>query len=279
MDIQPPPADNAAERHGKITGIVGGLGPHAHILFERRLLDACGDCASEQDYPAWSLISRPGVPDRTAALIGQGPSPVPDLLDVLGLLAPTADFAVIPCNTAHAFLDELVPASPLPIVSMIHETVRFLTRPGERRTIGLLGTSGLLSCRVYQRVTDALGAQLDWVTLLDLPDGEARQENLVTSSLYGRLYPDGKRSGGIKCSASQDPITGRPYKDALSEAANLLRQAGAVQIIAGCTEIPLSLEGAPDVVDPMAVTAESIVAWVTGTCSPEEWRQRLLGAS
>ena len=44
-------------------GIIGGLGPYAHIEFETLLLSAAetalGGAALDQDYPSWVLSSMP----------------------------------------------------------------------------------------------------------------------------------------------------------------------------------------------------------------------------
>lgn len=66
----------AARIWQRVIGIVGGLGPHAHIEFERRLLAAITQPSSDQDYPEWVVSSIPQTPDRTAALLEGGPSPV-----------------------------------------------------------------------------------------------------------------------------------------------------------------------------------------------------------
>src|SRR5215217_697071 len=116
-----------------VIGIVGGMGPLAHIEFERRLLVATrrrlGRLPTDQDFPQWIASSMPDTPDRTAALLGDGPSPVPWLeRSVRRLCDKThdegADFAVITCNTAHAFLEEVRRRACVPLLDMIDETVR-----------------------------------------------------------------------------------------------------------------------------------------------------------
>jgi aspartate racemase len=114
----------------RVIGIMGGLGPHAHIELERLILAATADIlgrpAQDQDYPAWILSSVPATPDRTAALLSGGPSPLAALEESARRLCGRfgADFAVIPCNTAHAFLEELRPRVSIPIFDMVTETVK-----------------------------------------------------------------------------------------------------------------------------------------------------------
>jgi hypothetical protein len=66
-----------AWRH--VIGIVGGMGPLEHIEFERQLLVATrkrlGRPPTDQDSPEWIASSIPDTPDRTKALLGDGPPP------------------------------------------------------------------------------------------------------------------------------------------------------------------------------------------------------------
>ncbi len=223
-------------------GIVGGLGPHAHLELERRLLAAVEPVEGDQGYPSWVLASFPGTPDRTAAVLGAGPSPVPALRSSLERLRDAgAAFAVIACNTAHAFLGELVELEVLPILDMVGETVAAGLEAGDLEALGVLATTGTLRAEVYPKAAARLDPSLRVLSLHDVPGGEALQESLVMDSIYGR--PEGgHRVGGIKAGHEADPISGRPYCEALAEAAERLRAAGAQRIVCGCTEISLVLQ-------------------------------------
>ena len=66
-----------------IIGIVGGLGPYAHLALEEKLLKASGDllnATKDQEFPEWILSSLPGTPDRTEAICGSGEDPTPWLV-------------------------------------------------------------------------------------------------------------------------------------------------------------------------------------------------------
>ncbi len=113
-------------RQERLIGIVGGLGPFAHIDFERKLLDAARELIGarrDQDFPQWVLSSIPRTPDRTEAYFGEADDPTPVLLRSLERVQGAgADFAVIACNTAHLFLERVREQSPAPIVSLIEVT-------------------------------------------------------------------------------------------------------------------------------------------------------------
>src|SRR4051795_11089586 len=170
----------------RVIGIVGGMGPHAHVELEWRLLATIGRPATEKEYPEWVVSSVPQTPDRTLALLGEGPSPVPWLLRSFERLASCADFAVVACITAHAFLDEIRAQVRLPILDLVELTLMEAARrfgPGAR--IGILATTGALRGEVYRRTASRVTPGLDMVSLLDLPAGEALQEDLLMRPIYG----------------------------------------------------------------------------------------------
>lgn len=240
-------------------GIVGGLGPHAHVEFERRLLKAAEPVRAEQDYPPWVLVSLPGTPDRTRAIVAGGTSPVPRLRESLSLLAGRADFAVVACITAHAFLEELRPASPLPILDLAAATVEeVVTRRGEAAHVGVLATTGTLRSGLFAKAAARLAPALRMTSLLELPDGERRQEEWVMRAIYG-----GAAGGGLKAGAAVEPETGTPLVDLLSRAAGRLVDAGAEVVLTACTEIGMALGGemeGAELLDPLDVGARAALA-------------------
>lgn len=240
------------------------MGPHAHIEFERRLLAAIESPTSDQDYPEWVVSSVPQTPDRTVALLEDGPSPVPALLRSLERLASCADFAVLACVTAHAFLDDIRAQIKLPILSLTETALREAAgRLGPRARVGILATTGALRARVYQRAASQAGPDLELVSLLDLPDGETLQEELVMRPIYGPLREGRRGPGGIKSAGDRDLERGAPHRDTLSAAVRHLAAAGAQCVVLGCTEIPLALgreplDGVP-LLDPMDIAARAAV--------------------
>lgn len=247
-------------------GIVGGLGPHAHLRFEQALLAAVESPRRDQDYPPWILSSMPGTPDRTDALLHGGPSPVPALLEGLRRVAHAADFAVIPCNTAHAFIDPLRRSSPLPVLSMVEATIDAIrARLGPTARVGLLGTTGLLKSRIYPSAGPGFG----WSSPLTLPDGASLQQARVMRPIYGSVRGDGSSSGdGLKSGGRADGETGALHAETLMSVAGLLVDHGAECIVTACTEIPLvfapdTFRGVP-VFDPLACTARRALAIARG---------------
>ncbi len=254
-------------------GILGGLGPHAHIEFESLLLDATakalGSPAHDQDYPSWIVSSMPGTPDRTRALLEGSESPVEALVESASRLSKAA-FAVIPCNTAHAFLEEVRRRIRLPILDMIQVTAeRAVERVGPRGAIGILAALGTLRADLYRRKVHELAPSARVVSLLDLENGDELQERLVMEPVFGTLRTDGGRAGGgIKSGAVRDPRMKEELAEPMRVAARMLSDAGASVVLTACTEIPLVLGresvGEIPLLDPMAVAAEEAVEIALG---------------
>lgn len=235
---------------GTMAGIVGGLGPWAHVDLEQKILQAAqrghgqnGARLRDQDYPQWVLVSLPWTPDRTRALHGEGPSPVPALNEALARLEGAgADYAILACNTAHAYLGEL--KTKLPILDMIELCARRIRQDIRGGApVGLLATDGTLQARVYHQALKREGLLV--VTPLDLRrDGVKVQRELVMEPIYGPgERPDGQdwKNGdqyiGIKAGGS--PATARR---SFHRAARRLQTEFKIQaLIAGCTEIPIAL--------------------------------------
>ncbi len=245
-------------------GIVGGLGPHAHVAFESYLLAeasrAAGRPLFDQEYPPWLVSSLPQTPSRVRAVEEGSDAPVPMLLESASRLK-AADFLCVPCNQAHLFLSCQRERLPRPLLDMVDETVREVGRrlvPGE--TVGVLGVTGTLTSRLYRnRLARALPA-LRSVTLLDLPGGERLQNDLVMEPIFGKERR-GRRTGGIKAGKLYPR-----YRQRLLLAAEHLRQHGASVILTACSEIPLILGPRPpaDLLDPVAVLAREAIEVAAG---------------
>ena len=81
------------------------------------------------------IDNNPHIPDRNAALRGEGPSPGPALADAArGLERQGADFVVMACNAAHAWQADIEAAIAVPFLSMIDVTVEETVRRTAWRT-------------------------------------------------------------------------------------------------------------------------------------------------
>jgi aspartate racemase len=227
----------------KTIGVLGGMGPEATAYFFSLIIKATA-AARDQDHVPVLIYSLPQIPERTPAILGKGPSPVPLLRKGIRTLARAgAEFIVIPCVSAHAFMAEVRRTSPVPILSLVEEalvgTKRLKPSP---KGVGLLASTGSVQSGLFAKPFAAAGIEV-------LAPTEKEQAR-VMDAIFGRR--------GVKAGFTD----GRPREAVLDIAGRLIRR-GADAIIAGCTEIPLVLrdEDIPvPLIEPMRIAARVSIA-------------------
>ena len=244
------------------------------------------------------VVSNPETPDRTLAIKGLGPSPLPWLVESARLAEQMgAGDLAYPCNTAHYFLHrapaELAPRVPL--VDMIHETVAEVAASDLRR-VGLLATTGTTSTRLYQEAFEAKAVS---VVVPQHLEGAPSAPDLEGE---GRVTRDAYQRHGVALDGSLDPARLPAVVDLVvgllgeqeglvmeairgafgvkagftsgvaaalaAEAGRRLVSRGAQALVLGCTELPLVLTGrateldgrAVRLVDPTSVVAARLMA-------------------
>ena len=262
----------------QVIGIVGGLGPRAHIEFERRLLDCVrqrlGQHAVEQDYPSWLLASIPSIPDRTKAIVSGGASPVEGILRALDLLSG-ADFAVIPCVTAHAFIREIATCSSIPLLNLVDETLKVvadklkITNGG--REVGLLATTGTLHSAVFHKAAmDRSDICIVTPPDLDASLGLHWQQSVVMGAIYGRDAGRADLGGGVKSGSHEVPEMRERMIAELEDLLSEYARRGIRVAIPGCTELSIlapALRSQVELVDPLSVGAEAVLTVADGSRS------------
>ena len=206
----------------KTIGILGGMGPEATLECYARIIKSIA-AKTDQEHPRVIIDSNPKVPDRTAAIIGEGESPVPILVQgCRALQLAGADFIIIPCVSAHFFLEAVRQETELPILSIFDAVTETICRDHpDIRTVGLMGTTGTISGGLFQK-------RLADDNIQTIVADEAHQSN-VMAAIY-----DIKNARPTR---SRKQITA----DLVATAESLISK-GAQGIIAGCTEIPLALK-------------------------------------
>lgn len=199
----------------RIVGVLGGMGPDATADFMSRVIRAT-PAEKDQDHLRMLVDNNPHVPNRQEALLRGGEDPGPTLAAMArGLEAAGADFLVMPCNTAHAFVHAITEAVDIPLVSIIDATVDAC---GDAGMIGVLATDGCLASGVFQE------ALADRGRVAVLPD-DAEMDALM--GLIRRI-----KAGDT----DSEVVAG------MRAIAKALAVRGAEVIVAGCTEIPLVLD-------------------------------------
>jgi aspartate racemase len=198
----------------KTIGILGGMGPAATALvFD--LIIKLTPAQKDQDHLPVIINNLPQIPDRTAAILGEGPSPVPAVVAGLNLLQRTGvDFVIIPCNTVFYFYDDFFPKVNLPVIHICTPVIQHLksTTTSANRKIGILSTTGTNRTKIYENFFQRHGYQ-------PILPSEKNQNNLMHA-----IYE-------IKAGKCQvEPIL---------EAGSELLNYGASKVILGCTELSL----------------------------------------
>lgn len=207
-------------RKVKTIGILGGMGPEATLyLYGQIIINTSAE--KDQDHIPVIINSNPQTPDRTRNIVYGEESPLPYLVQGAKLLEKAgASLLLIPCNTAHYYIDDISAEISVPIISMIDTTSATVAGAGVKKA-GILATTGSIQSGLYQKMLQKYGVEVV------LPNSR-EQEEIVMEAVYGKK--------GVKAGYKRGP------GELLKRAAALLEDRGAECIIAGCTEIPLVLK-------------------------------------
>lgn len=290
--------EESKQKESKQLGISGGMGPGATLFFGKLVTLAPEVFKPKvryiQLFPPPPKETSHQIPntteyvkeipheiknntkkDRTKALFNEGDSPVPEIVkDCNEFEEKGCCIGVLPCNTAHAFLEPwqhinrqtgelkegtfsgIQEQTFLPILSMVDVTVQYFRNQYPNiKKIGFLGTNGTVKSKLYHKAFEKYGIEIV------VPEEEIQEE--VMAGIYDEKY--GVKSGIDKATPIKDVEEGKhPTTRFQKGVENIQKQAPEVKhIILGCTEIPMALTVA-DVskdmvlVDPMKVTVLGI---------------------
>ena len=228
----------------KIIGILGGMGPEASADLYMRIIKAT-PVKKDQDHYRIIIDSNPKVPDRTPAILGTGPSPLPVMLETArNIQNAGANFLLMSCNTAHYFYQQLQDGLDIPVLHMIGlSAADTAERLPSVRKAGLLATDGTIASRLYH---DSYGEKE-----IEILAPSAGSQSRVMDAIYRHIKTGDLDQGG----------------ELLRNVAEELIADGAEAVICGCTEVSLVLHDgdlAVPVVDPMQVLALKAVAFAGG---------------
>lgn len=223
----------------KTIGILGGMGPLATAdLFQKITL--LTEAETDRDHIRVYIDSNANIPDRTAAILSNGPDPVPEMASALrNLEACGADCVIMPCNTAHYFLPRLQAMTEIPFLSILTAAAEACKAQFPGKTVGILATKGTLSAQLYQ---NALGeANVPYL----IPETE--EQDALMRVIYD----------GVKAGKGPDA-----YRADLLTVVEHMMTRGAGVFLLGCTELPLAAEAVGltvPVVDPTAELAKAAI--------------------
>lgn len=200
----------------KILGVYGGLGPAASAEF-LRLLAEMAPAKVDQDHPIVYMYSNPQIPDRSAAIMGMGPSPEEDLMKGLFTLCSWGvDLLAVPCNTAHFFIDRFRNRLEVPLLHIVEATVGEAVSASPSGS-WLIATGGTMNSGLYQSEADKRGYDLA------IPPKDVQNDVLrcIAEVKGGNIH----LAGGI-----------------MSDVVDRLRSVRDIPVVGACTELPLAYD-------------------------------------
>lgn len=196
----------------KTIGIIGGMGPLATADLYLKITNMT-EAAKDQDHVHIVIDSNPKIPDRTAYILGEGESPLPEIVrSIRRLEAAGCDFLIMPCNTAHHIIEEIKATTKIPFINMMEETVRFVAKTYPGRTVGILATDGTCRSGTYEKYFDKIGIRVV---------KPHRHQADVMDLIY-----QGVKTGDLDRSL-----------DGVRSAIEEMKEMGATVFILGCTEL------------------------------------------
>lgn len=210
-----------AETIPRRIGILGGMGPAAALDLQAKVL-AATPAATDRDHLPVVVWNVPQVPDRVAAVLGAGPSPLPAMVEgARALEAAGCEAFAVACNTAHHWADELAASVRIPLLHIADAAIGAMARrPVPPMRVGILATRGTLAAAFYGERLARRGFQ--WIA----PTGD-EQARLVDAAIARVKAGD---AAGARA----------PFE----AAAKALADRGADLILLACTELPIAAEGA-----------------------------------
>lgn len=220
-----------------LLGVLGGMGPLAAADFLAKLA-AETPAARDQDhipYVAWGV---PQIPERPAAILGTGESPLPQMLRGIAALKRAGASAVaIACNTAHYWHDDLVREGGLPILHIADAVCDLLVDHGiTSGRVGLLGTDGTVKAGFFQQRFAARG--LDCII-----SSREDQQQLVLPAIAAVKANDLLHANQLAVAA-----------------VTRLLDKGAQAVVLACTETPVAIDFADNPVSSRCVDATRALA-------------------
>ena len=215
-----------------ILGIIGGMGPAAGYDLAQKIVTATSAQSDANHLPVL-VASIPTIPDRTEALVFEGPDFVPAVVQVgQNLIKAGATHLMIACNTAHARLDQIRSRLSVPILSMPEFVMQQVASLGLERIV-LFASNGTLLANVYDQA-----AKQNKIKIIK----PTRAEQIIINEAIYLV-----KAGNLNQAKEQLTPVIIKYEE--------------ISILLACTELPLVLSEfeLPNVLDATRLFAEKLI--------------------
>jgi aspartate racemase len=136
----------------KTLGMIGGLGPESTLDYYQRIIALYRERAGDGHYPEFIVVSvdlRKGLDFMDANNLGGMRDFLVEAVDKLARAG--ADFGIISANTPHIVFDDLVPKSPIPLISIV-EACCAAAKAQNLKRLALFGTRYTMQADFYANV-------------------------------------------------------------------------------------------------------------------------------
>lgn len=149
----------------KPVGILGGMGPEATILLQKKLLQAIPEAVDDSDHIPLLIDMNPQVPSRIAHLIDRtGEDPTPTIVKMAKRLEESGALALaMPCNTAHYYSGAIKNAVSIPFLDMVLLSCAHVEKLGPKaERLGILASPAVHHTKLFERPLSSLGNKTIW---------------------------------------------------------------------------------------------------------------------
>ena len=204
----------------KKVGIIGGIGPASTLDYYSGIIDGYRAIVNDGSYPEiiidsvnmtemLSYIEREDWNSLTEMLVGA----------INNLKAARAQLVAIASNTPHIVFDKIEKRSPLPLISIVDETIAYAQAKKIKKAV-IIGTRFTMRSGLYAKAFSKLN-------IATVTPSEDEQEQI-----HGIIFPK-----------LEDGIVDFDDKNKLLALANwLISEHNADALVLGCTELPLMIK-------------------------------------
>jgi aspartate racemase len=171
----------------KTLGIIGGLGPESTVDYYQRIIALYRERTGDGSYPHFIIISvdlKKGLDFMAADDLG---SMAVYLLEEIRKLARAgADFGLIAANTPHIVFDDVVPKSPMPLISIVEATCA-VAKARKLKRLALFGTRFTMQGTFYPKVFSQGGIEL---VVPEAKDQDYIHDKYLNELVLGKFLPE-----------------------------------------------------------------------------------------
>ncbi len=232
----------------QIIGVVGGFGPETTAEFFAKLILLSRKLAKGRPKV---VLTNAAVPlDLEKEAINNNPRLlIPFAIECIKKLnSANVDFAVIPCNTLHLFIDLFRELSDVPIISIVDEVIsEFKTKDVKRA--GLLATTATINSKLFQ--------------------------NALTKEKISTIIPNDSEQELIMRAIKNVLRTGLPNKtdsEKLRKIISSMKKRGADVILLACTDLQMLISpDGSEIIDTLEVLASASVKSLNTNPAVAQW--------